>query len=495
MKLSALLSALEDYRLKMGEKQIFETSEIEISGLCADSRVYKKGELFICLTGGKVDSHKFAAEALEKGAAAVLTEREIDCDGAQIIVRDTREAMSLLSAAFFGEPSKKLKIIGITGTNGKTTTSYMLAEILKSSGKKTGIIGTLGIYYDKKQIAPELTTPDPIFLQKILADMLAKNVEYVVMEVSAHALYYKKVEGIRFTACIFSNLTQDHLDFFSSMQEYKKAKLELFAPERCSIAIVNADDETSAEILSLREKSDKSGATKTCLYGLKTPTDSFAVVTEENVREIKFLINKEDNLARINLRFTGLHNVYNALAAAVCALELGRTTEAVEKGLNGLKGVKGRLEWIAEYNGADIFVDFAHTPDGLEKSLTALKKHCKGKLICVFGCGGNRDKSKRPLMGERAVRLADFCYLTSDNPRFEDPSDIIKDIEKGARRFSTAYVAIPERERAVTQAIASLGVGDILLIAGKGAEDYQERMGIKYVYNDENLILKTIKKD
>ena len=495
MKLSVLLSALEDYRVQIGERESSETPEVEVSGLCADSRLYKKGELFICLTGGKVDSHKFATEALEKGAAAVLTEREIECNGVQIIVRDTREAMSLLSAAFYGNPSKKMQIVGVTGTNGKTTTSYMLAEIFKRAGKKTGVIGTLGIYYDKKEIAPELTTPDPIFLQKILADMAAKGIEYVVMEVSAHALYYKKVEGIRFATCIFSNLTQDHLDFFPSMQEYKKAKLDLFSPERCPLAIVNADDETSVEILSLREKSDKSGMTKTRLYGLETLTDAFAVVTDESVKGIRFLLNINDKLARVNLRLTGVHNVYNSLSAAVCALELGLTTEDVARGLNGLKGVKGRLEWIANYNGADIFVDFAHTPDGLEKSLKALKLHCKGRLICLFGCGGNRDKSKRPLMGERAAKLSDFSYLTSDNPRFEDPSDIIKDIEKGYRRFSTAYVAVPDRERAIVQAIEELDEGDILLVAGKGAEDYQEKMGIKYVYNDENLILKTIKKD
>ena len=491
MKLSVLLSGLSSYSLYYLGEEVSYIPDLDITGICADSRRVKKGEIFVCLNGGNVDSHDFADDAVEKGAIALLSERALDSDCLQIVVKDTRERMSELSSAFYNFPSKRLKVIGITGTNGKTTTSYMLASILRSAGKKVGVIGTLGIYYDKKEIAPELTTPDPIYLQKILCDMLSRNVEYVVMEVSAHALYYKKVSGLTFTACIFTNFTQDHLDFFSSMTEYKKAKLRLFQKDVCPLAIVNADDEVGREIFELR--GGEKGKVKT--YGLKEPSDSFAVITDEGLKETKFLLNINDRLAHVSLKFTGLHNVYNALSASVCAERLGISMANISDGLNGMSGVKGRLEWVANYNGAEIFVDFAHTPDGLEKSILSLKKYATGRLVCLFGCGGNRDRSKRPIMGEKAGKYADFSVLTSDNPRYEDPSDIIVEIEKGFRRFSSSYVCIPERERAIEYAMRTLKKGDILLVAGKGAEDYQEEMGIKYDYNDEDLIMKIVKRD
>ena len=488
MKLSALLSSLKNYKLYADSKNM----DVEVSGLCADSRIYKKGELFICIKGERVDSHRYGVEALEKGAVAIVTERKLDVHGVQILVEDSRLAMSLLASAFYGDPSKKLKIIGITGTNGKTTCSYMLANILKTAGKKVGIIGTLGIFYDKKRIAPELTTPDPIFLQRTLDDMRKLGVEYVVMEVSAHALYYKKVEGMEFCACIFTNFTQDHLDFFSTMLEYKKSKLKLFTPEKCPVAVVNLDDPLSSEIIALR--SNGSAQTRTIYYGLKNPTDAFAVVTSETLKGTEFLLNISDTLIPIRLQMSGIHNVYNALAVSVCAHELGFSKTSIMDGLNALSGVKGRLEWITSYKGGDIFIDFAHTPDGLEKSLSGLKSHVKGRLICLFGCGGNRDKTKRSKMGKIASSLSDFVVLTSDNPRFEDASDIIRDIEKGIDKQFTNYVAIPDRERAIAYAIGELKDGDVLLVAGKGGEDYQERMGIKYAYKDEDVIIKITKK-
>ena len=488
MKLSTLLSSLKNYKLYSDGK----ATDVEVFGLCADSRIYKKGDIFICIKGERVDSHRYAEEALEKGVVAVVTERKLDVHGIQIVVEDSRLAMSLLSNAFYGEPSKKLKVIGITGTNGKTTCSYMLSSIIKSAGKKVGVIGTLGIVYDKKYIAPELTTPDPIFLYQTLADMVRLGVEYVVMEVSAHALHYRKIEGIEFCACIFTNFTQDHLDFFSTMSEYKKAKLKLFTPEKCRLAIVNLDDQLSTEITAVR--GNVSPNIRTSCYGLKTPSDAFAVVTNESLKSTEFLLNISDTLIPIRLQMTGIHNVYNALAVSVCAHELGFNKTSIAEGLNALSGVKGRLEWIASYKGGEIFIDFAHTPDGLEKSLDGLKPHTKGRLICLFGCGGNRDKTKRPKMGKIATTLSDFVVLTSDNPRFEDPTDIIRDIEKGIVKGNTSYVAIPDRERAIAYAMSGLKDGDVLLVAGKGGEDYQERMGIKYAYKDEDVIIKITKK-
>ncbi len=458
---------------------------IEVKGLSADSRLTKDGDLFFCLTGGAVDSHRYAKEATERGAVALVVEYLLDLPIPQIVVENTRSAMSLLACAFYGNPSQDLKIVAITGTNGKTTTAYMLASVFKEAGKRTGIIGTLGVLYGKKKIAPELTTPDPIFLQEILSDMRSDGVEYVVMEVSAHALHYQKTLGMTFAACVFTNLSQDHLDFFGSMQKYARAKAKLFEDNVCPLAVINGDDPTGREFIKTRK-------TPVAVYAVDSPAESFAVITSEGLYGSEFMLNLSDELCRVSLPMTGKHNVYNALATAACARELGVCMSAIKKGLENVGTVAGRLELIERFHGGDIFVDFAHTPDGLEKSLSSLKKHCKGKLICLFGCGGNRDQSKRPLMGETVAKKADFGVLSSDNPRYEDPLDIIADIEKGYRRFSKNYVVVPDREKAIDYALDLLGKGDILLVAGKGGEEYQEIMGIKYFFNDNDIIKKTM---
>lgn len=469
-------------------ERLYCNEKIDVTGLCIDSRLCKKGDLFICLVGEKSNSHDYAAQAMQNGAIAFIVTEKLPFKVPQILVEDSRETMSILASVFYGEPSKRLKIIGVTGTNGKTTTTYMLKNILDVAGKMTGIVGTLGIFYANKKISPTLTTPDPIFLQSVLADMCECGVEYVVMEISAHALYYKKDSGLRFSACIFTNFTQDHLDFFDTMSAYKSAKSKLFSPKKCPIAVLNGDDPVGREFAKVRALTDANGTTKTVFYGMNTPTEAFAIITDENVYGVEFVINISDKLSRVSLSLTGKHNVYNALAAAVCATELGICLADVADGLQQLKKVDGRLEFVKKYNGADIFVDFAHTPDGLKKSIDSLKAHAKGKLICVFGCGGNRDKSKRIPMGETVARKADFSVLTSDNPRYEDPLDIISEIEKGYRRFSTKYVVVPDRRKGIGYALERLNEGDILLVAGKGGEEYQEIMGIKYGFNDKDVI-------
>ena len=375
-------------------------------------------------------------------------------------------------------------VIAVTGTNGKTTTAYMLRSILKEAGKRVGIIGTLGAFFEEHEWQFGLTTPDPIQLQSVLASMQRLGAEYVVMEASAHALYYEKLSGIRFSACIFTNLSQDHLDFFKTMSAYKSAKLKLF--EDCPIAVLNGDDETGRSISRLREREGG----KTVLYGLHTPTDAFAVITREGLNGTECMLNVNDKLCKVRLSLVGRHNVYNALASATCAVELGLDVGAVASGLKKLKRVKGRLERVAQYHGADVYVDFAHTPDGLEKSLEALRQHTKGRLVCLFGCGGNRDREKRALMGEIASKKSDFSVLTSDNPRYEDPLDIISEIEKGYRRFGCRYVVVPDRARAIEYALDFLVQGDVLLIAGKGGEDTQEIMGIKYPFDDQTVVEK-----
>ena len=463
-----------------------EEWEREIDGLYMDSREVKEKGLFVCLTGGKADGHEFAYQAVQSGAVALVVERLLPIRVPQILVPSTRVALPYLASKFYGDPSAQLKIIGVTGTNGKTTTTHLLAGILRRAGKQVATIGTLGITYGRKKIETSLTTPDPIVMQKAYADMVACGVEYVVEEVSAHALYHKKDSGTYYTACIFTNLTQDHLDFFKDMESYKSAKISLFEKDKCDLAIVNADDKVSDEIKKIRIGS------KVTTYGLKEPADCFAVLTDEGLLGQSFVLNLEDDLCRVSLHLTGKHNAYNALAAATCAYKLGINVPAIACGLNEVKQVSGRLQFVQTYKGASIFVDFAHTPDGLKHSLTSLKKHTVGRLICLFGCGGNRDKGKRPLMGEETAKLADFSILTSDNPRFEDPLDIITDIETGVKKHSNKYVIVPNRERAIEYAVSMLQAGDVLLVAGKGGEETQEIMGIKYPYNDQDVVRKMV---
>lgn len=477
MKLGELLQNIE-------YKDFFGDAQTQITGVCADSQKVKSGDLFLCYQGKECDSHDFAEEAKTRGAVALICEKKLNCDIPQIVVADGRAAVASAARAFYGFADKKLKLVGITGTNGKTTTTYMLESIFKAAGKKAGIIGTLGISYGDKFISPELTTPDPIYLHSVFADMVKCGVEYVFMEVSAHAIYFNKIAGLKFEVGIFTNCTQDHLDFFGNMRDYAECKKSFFKENRCAYSVVNSDDKVGVEILS--------GTKNSLSFGLKNPADIFAVDIEEKINGTSFVINLFDELYDIRLNMPALHNVYNAMCASACAKILGVETAKIAEGLSKLKGVTGRLERVAKYNGADIFVDFAHTPDGLEKSLQALKKLCKGNLFCLFGCGGNRDKTKRPIMGRIAAENSDFCIITSDNPRYEDPYEIISEIEAGIKPLNKKYVTVTERETATEYAINLLEKGDILLVAGKGGEYYQEIMGIKHSYNDASVIRQII---
>ncbi len=477
MKLGKLLDYI-DY------KEISGNTEIEISGLCTDSKNVKTGDLFFCYAGRNHDSHQDIAEVTAFGAVAVVCEHIIEnCALPQIVCSDCRAQIATAARAFYGFADKKLKIVGITGTNGKTTTTYMLASIFEAASKPFGVIGTLGISYGKKFIAPELTTPDPVFLHSVFSDMVNAGVEYVFMEVSAHALYFDKIKWLTFDVGILTNCTQDHLDFFGNMQDYSNCKKLLFKENRCKHSVINSDDALGVELLS-----EVKGAVS---YGIDNPADVFAVNFRERLNGTDFVLNLFDELYEVKLCMPARHNVYNAMAAAACARLLGIKINVIAKGLFDLKSVPGRLEHVAKYNGADVFVDFAHTPDGLEKSLKSLKKLCKGKLMCLFGCGGNRDKSKRPLMGEVAAKFADFLIITSDNPRYEDPYDIISEIEQGVKPSGKRYVTVTERDVATEYALELLEEGDILLVAGKGGEHYQEIMGIKHSYND-NTVIKNI---
>ncbi len=484
MRLSTMLEGIEYSVVFEGEW------EREIATLSIDSRKAAESALFFCLCGGENDSHKFAHNAVKNGAVAVVVEREIPISVPQILVKSTREALGKIAAAFYRNPSDGLSVIGVTGTNGKTTTTHILQSIFEETGYKTGIVGTLGIGYAGKEIPSPLTTPDPIYLQETLAKMLAAGVEYVFMEVSAHALYYMKTVGVRFSACIFTNLSQDHLDFFKTMKEYKQAKKRLFTSAVCPIAILNGDDDVGREIGDMRRKEGGRYA----FFGLNSPADSFAIITDESLSSTECMLNINDKLCRVSLSLQGRHNVYNALAAATCAFALGIPIHVIGRGLGKVKQVAGRLQRVACHEVGDIFVDFAHTPDGLSNSLDCLKAHCRGRLLCLFGCGGNRDRGKRAIMGEIAAKKADFSILTSDNPRYEDPMDILVEIERGYRRFSSRYVIVPDRVRAIEYALSFMREGDILLIAGKGGEKYQEIMGIKYPFDDHAMVVELLRR-
>ncbi len=472
MKLSELAAELSEAE-RLGDA--------EVAGLCTDSRVAGEGDLFFCFCGTKTDAHAYAAEAVRRGASAVVCEHRLPVSCAQLVTADGRAAMARIAAAFYAHPERSLKMAGITGTNGKTTTAAMLYRILNEAGIPTGIIGTLGASYAGVHVPPTLTTPDPVCLFSMLRDMVNAGIEAVVMEVSAHALALRKEAPVFYDVSVFTNLTRDHLDFFGDMKAYAAAKERLFFPEKCAYAVLNADDGFCRRLETV--------CGEHITYGLETPAEAFALVESDTLRGCKALLNVQDELIEAAIPMTGRHNLSNALAAACAARRLGADADAVARGIAGTR-VEGRLEHVANVRGADIFVDFAHTPDGLEKSLSALREHCAGRLVALFGCGGDRDKGKREKMGEVAARLADFTVLTSDNPRYEDPYAIISAIERGFSGSSCEYVVIEERERAIAYAVGMLAEGDVLLVAGKGAERYQEIMGIKYDYNDKDVIEK-----
>lgn len=466
-------------------KDTIGSLDVEISGLEFDSRNVKSGGLFFCLRGKNENGEKFVYDAINKGAAAVVTQTPLSIGVPQIIARDCRDAFAKLSAQFYGNPAEKLKMIAVVGTNGKTTTCHIIKSILEKKGLKTGLIGTIGVKYNDKTEDSILTTPDPPELNKILSEMVLSGVKYVVMEVSAHAIKLQKLNGIIFSVAVFTNFSQDHLDFFESMEEYKNTKISFFDPVHCEKAVVNADDPAGLEII-------RNAKIPVLSYGADNPSDVFAVDITADDKGIKYVINMLDMLYEFSSGLLAEFNVYNSLAAACCCKLLGIGLSDIASGIAAVNTVDGRMQRV-EGTDKNIIVDFAHTPDGLEKVLLSLKKLCKNKLICLFGCGGNRDKLKRPVMGGIAGKHSDFVILTSDNPRFEDPVDIIKQIEHGLKEVNENYVAISDRRAAIEYALSVLEDGDMLLLAGKGNEKYQDVMGTKHDFNDIAVVRELLK--
>ena len=454
--------------------------DIEISRIEYDSRRVKPGELFSCVVGTFMDGHNFAESAVKNGASALLVERELPLPVPQIIAKNSRRAMAELAMKLYDYPAKKLRIIGVTGTNGKTTTTYMLKAIAEKCGLKVGLIGTIRNIIGDRVISTQRTTPESTELQEILRMMLDEHVDLVVMEVSSHSLDQERVYGIEFEVGGFTNLTQDHLDYHKTFDNYLAAKKKLF--ERSGFAVVNADDGYTERLL---EGLDIPRMT----YAVREPADIYANNIEICVRDVEFDMTTPKGTAHIAVPIPGLFNVFNAMLAAGIAIKLGFPIDKIREGLASVAGVSGRMESLnTDGFPFSVILDFAHTPDGMINLLTSVREFAKGRVISVFGCGGDRDHAKRPIMGEAAGRYSDFCVVTSDNPRTEDPMSIIDSVLEGVNKTAVDHVVIENRREAIRYALTHAKKDDVVVLAGKGHETYQEINGVKYPFDEKVVV-------
>ncbi len=471
-------------------------AEREIKGLAYDSRLVDSGSVFFAIRGENADGHDFIPQAAQRGAAAVVGARPVPRPegAAWVRVRDVRRAMGLWSAHFFNQPSRRLKLVGVTGTNGKTTCSYLVESILASAGLDPGVIGTINYRYRGHEIPSHHTTPESLDLEKLMAEMLRGGVNAVVLEVSSHALVQERVRGLEFDVALFTNLSRDHLDFHASMDDYFTAKSRLFTdhlsnsakPRRC--AVVYGPDPRGADLLSMiRDKKVDIWS-----YGEGAQWDVHPVDVQIDVEGIRGKIRAKTRVIEFSSSMIGAASLQNILAASGVGCALDIPSEAIAAGIERLKAVPGRLEKVVNRKGVSVLVDYAHTPDALEKMLDAVRSLTRGRVLVVFGCGGDRDRGKRPVMGEIAARLSDIVIVTSDNPRTEEPLGIMREIELGVRHGGKSIISRPspeiqnsilaadngyimeaDRREAIRIATVWARPGDLILIAGKGHEDYQ----------------------
>lgn len=421
------------------------------------------GSLFFCVPGTNLDGHDFAPQAVAAGAAALVVERWLDLACPQVLVPSVRRAMGPISAAFFDHPSESLTVVGVTGTNGKTTTTYLMESIFRAAGLGPGVIGTTGVRFDGRAIAFDRTTPEAPDLQRLLAGMLEQGVRAVAMEVSSHGLDQRRVDGTRFRCAVFTNLSQDHLDYHGTIGAYLEAKTRLFTPELADRAVVNGDAPEGRKIVDI-------GAIPMMTFGLNPGSDLVPEAVSVSTSGLSFVVDG----VRIESRLRGTFNLYNCLGAFAAAREVGIDNGSIVEGISRLGGVPGRFEPVEGGQPFQVLVDYAHTPDSLDNVLRAGRELGGSRVIVVFGCGGDRDRGKRPMMGEVATRLADLAVVTSDNPRSEEPEGIIADIEPGARRGGGEFVLEPDRRAAIRLALGKARPGDVVVIAGKGHETGQE---------------------
>lgn len=440
-----------------------EFEDLQITGITSDSREIKDGYAFVCIKGVNDDGHKYAEIAAEKGAVVVFTERKMNVKN-EIVVSDTRELYADMCAKWFGNPADSLKLIGVTGTNGKTSITYMLKSILEHFGHKVGLIGTIQNMIGDEVIQTKNTTPGVYELNRLFADMKNKGCNYVVMEVSSHALDQKRVCNLSFDAAIFTNLTQDHLDYHITMENYLLAKKRLFS--MCKTAIVNCDDKYC-------EKLVEGLNCKVVSYSLGDNSTYSAKAIKYNPTSVEYELVSNNILNHIKFNTGGKFSVYNSMCAAVTAIELGLPIGEISNAIQSIEGIKGRAESVPTGRDFSVIIDYAHTPDGLKNILKTFRDCEKNRVIALFGCGGDRDKTKRPIMGNIATRYADYVIVTSDNPRSEDPDEIINDILVGTTGSKTPIKVITNRIEAIKYAISIAQSGDIIVLAGKGHETYQ----------------------
>ncbi len=456
--------------------------ELNIEEITYDSRKVTPGSLFVAITGFAADGNRFIPMAMEKGAAAVVTAKKPDTDIPYILVESDRLALALLGCNFFGHPAKTMTMIGVTGTNGKTSVTLLLKQILeKTLGAKVGLIGTMENLIGDVVIPTDRTTPESFELQSLFARMRDGGCTHVVMGVSSHAIALDSVAGVHFDVAAFTNLTEDHLDFHKTMEAYCDAKAELF--HRCDKAVMNCDDAWFNRI--------RNNATCDVLTtAVKGHGSLQAVDLQLHADGISFNALMDDRTVPVKLQIPGRFTVYNALTALGIANALGISLEGAAEVLAEAKGVRGRVEVVPTPGKPyTVLLDYAHTPDGLENVLTSARDFCKGRLIAVFGCGGDRDPIKRPIMGKIGVKLSDFAVITSDNPRNEEPMAIIEDILKGVSEEDGAYIVIEDRRKAIQYAMDKAEKDDIIILAGKGHETYQEIRGVKHHLDEREEVI------
>ena len=449
--------------------------DIDIKNMEFDSRKVVPGTLYIALKGERFDGHDFIPEAVRRGAVAVVTERQTDVTVPQIVVSDTRRTMGVLGRRFYADV-ENMDMIGITGTNGKTTTAFLVHSILGHAGQKPGLIGTILYIIGEEHIKAVRTTPESLDVFKMIHACREHGGRALVMEVSSHALSLQRVDELRFRTAVFTNFSQDHLDFHGTMDAYKRSKLHLFdllVPD--GVAVYNADDEVSSDIVQ-RDLPNRLS------FGVEERADVRAALIDDTTEGVTLDIEYQDRRCRVTSSLIGTYNVYNIAAAFATGIALGISQDTIVKGIEDLKKIPGRMERVID----DIFIDYAHTPLALEHALQALRKYTDSHLIVVFGCGGDRDRTKRPLMGAIASRLSDLVVITTDNPRSEAPRQIIDDILQGTDR--TNVTVIPDRRQAISHAVTHKQPGDVVLIAGKGHENYQIINGRVMTFDDAEVV-------
>lgn len=447
--------------------------QTEISGVCYDSRKVSAGDAFVAVTGFAADGNRFIPMALDRGAAVVVTARKPQQEIPYVLVESDRLALAKMSCNFYDHPADTMTMIGITGTNGKTSSTLLLKQVLEQvAGAKVGLVGTMSNLIGSQEIPTERTTPESLELQGLFAQMRAAGCTHVVMEVSSHALSLERVGGVHFDVAAFTNLTEDHLDFHKTMDEYCAAKAELF--RRCDRAVVNRDDGYAQQIL-------QAAACPVLTTSVAGDGDLQAVDVSLHAQGVRFTAKLGQQQARVELPIPGRFTVHNALTVLGITSQLGLPLEDCAQALGRCQGVKGRVEVVPTPGKPySILIDYAHTPDGLENVLRSVRDFCKGRLIAVFGCGGDRDPMKRPIMGSIGVKLSDLAIITSDNPRTEEPSSILADILKGIKKEDGEYIVIEDRRKAIKYAMDIGKKDDIIVLAGKGHETYQDIGGHKY---------------